>query len=157
MRIYPIEDIPDKDLLYVRVYASNINRVTKQPKPESFRNTPYNSNSKSLSSDWNKYAVSLDYCRDNLAQSKPHNYHLFYFFEFNVGKLRTFEVLPQIVEHSPTNINRAHSSITGEKETLTINEAELDIGIRRIGEWAEIFTSEELIRKCEQIKQLSKK
>lgn len=157
MRVYPIESIPNEDLLYVRVYASNINKGTKQPKPECFKNTPYNSDSKSLSSDWNRYATTIKYCRELLAESKPQNFHLFFFYQFNAGALRNFEVLPQIVEHSPNTKNRAHSSIIGEKEKISINEAELDIGIRRLGEWAETFTSEELLQKCEEIKKLNKR
>ena len=138
---WPIEiPIPDKDFLFTRIFKDHISRQDSLPKAEAFRNTPFNSNSKDLSSDWDKYA-SAEYCRESVKRQKnkkgivkdPNDYFI---WKMNVGDIRNKVIPSQKVLHTPRPHNRAHSSIIGNKfGDEKVNNAELRSILVEIGLW----------------------
>lgn len=133
--------IPNKDFLYTRVHKQNIDSSDGMPEGDAFRNTPFDGTGKSLSSDWCKYA-NANSCRNAVASipnrngigfKNPDHYFV---WKMNVGKIRS-EINPsQDVLHTPSNNNRAHSSIVGKKyNEIGVNNAELTANFISIGTW----------------------
>ena len=55
---YPVEEVPNEAILYVRVHKDKIQKKGFQigfPSPGAFKNTP--ETGQDLSSDWNKYST----------------------------------------------------------------------------------------------------
>jgi hypothetical protein len=111
------------------------------PKADAFKNTPFEVNSKVLSSDWDKYTTPIK-CRDSvISHSKPgkplKNPDDYFIWKMNVGKVRNDLIPTQNVLHTPSKLNKAHATIKGRKPANEdVNNAEFRSIIIEIGEWA---------------------
>jgi hypothetical protein len=145
---WEVEEIPDEDFLYTRVSLSQISKQDGNPRAQAFLNTPYNQNSKNLSSDWNKYCLSAEDCKQAVfyhfnSKGERKNPNMFLVWEMNVGKIRIEVIPPQEVNHDPIfnhdllPNNRAHSIIIGNKTNdPNVNNAEFRSLLIKIGKWA---------------------
>lgn len=116
------EDIPNDDLLYMRVSKNHIEpdgtilliafRAHGKPEDPSSR--------KGMSTDWEKYSTPQECRRRALLYGKdPNRYEV---IQLNVGEVR--EIPDQTVEHTPIYephatppiINQAHTDVFGEKD-----------------------------------------
>lgn len=126
---YPIEEIPDNNLLFYRIHIVNIDTSEtdkkKKIKPVAFDPQP-KPTSTQMSVDWSKYSSALD--TQNRAKIPEKNGVL----SFNSTQVREAPQ-PLEVRHSPST-NQAHSliyDIPPEK-----NNPEIRIKLRRICDWA---------------------
>lgn len=119
---WPIEYISDVGFLFTFIHYTNVSRQDNLPLAAAFLNTPHNSNSTVLSSDWDKYTTDVQ-CRANLAnqvnqKGVPKNPEDYFIWKTQVEVIRHVIVPNQEVTHSPISNNRAHSSITGKRPAM---------------------------------------
>lgn len=140
--MWAIEDIPDKDDLYIRVAHSNVSR-DKMPRAAAFSNTPKDGTN--LSCDWSEHCTP-ESSRELVGLQVKKNGEfkdpsLFYFWSMNAGKLRNDIIPVQKVIHEPiynnpeifgSPNNRAHSIIEGQKPE---NNAEFRVLMVLSGKW----------------------
>lgn len=124
--MWPKEEIPLQDKLFIRVHKQNINPKTGLPRPAAFKNTP--ASGPSLSSDWERYTtpeksrelIGKQYKKGTTDFKNP----LFFFIVSVIVKNIYNLNCNQLIEHTPKYQNpepigdpnnRAHSSITGDK------------------------------------------
>ena len=138
---YPIEIIPDRDFLFTFVHFDNISKQDNLPLANAFLNTPHNSNSTDLSSDWDKYVTDIQ-CRNNLAKQInrkgiPKNPENYFIWKTQVFVFRNIVIPNQNVIHTPRDLNRAHSSIVGKKTgDEGVNNAKFRSLIIDNGDWS---------------------
>jgi hypothetical protein len=108
------ENIPDLDLLYMRVHHFLLDK-DGTPMPGAFRD-----HGKGMSTDWNKYSLP----EDTLARAKIPSDNAV--ISMGVGDVRS--IPGQVVLHTPCSQNRAHSDVIGDKKT----NAEVRIKFTRI-------------------------
>jgi hypothetical protein len=116
--VWAVEDIPDPDLLFLRVHRSNIG---KDGQPNAGAIQPHEG---SMSVDWNRYSTPEE--TRGRATQPPENYGV---AEFQAGAARTAGLA---VTHSPdreTN-NRAHTDVTGD-----LKATEVRLKMRRALRW----------------------
>ena len=109
---WPVEEIPDGDLLYLRVHRQWIKngRIA----PGFFQNRPSETTG-AMSTDWSKYASPAD------TRARARRPELNAVISLVVGDVRT--IPQQTVIHSPIQDdpvlpdNRAHTDLAGPKET----------------------------------------
>jgi len=73
-----------------------------------------------MSTDWSKYSTPPE---TRIRARKPQHNGV---IRLHVGAVRA---VPQVVEHAPTAVNRAHTDVAGEKST------EVRAMLRRIAVW----------------------
>lgn len=138
---WTVESIPDYSFLFTFVHHTNVSRQDNLPLANTFLNTPHNSNSQDLSSDWDKYVTDIE-CRENLANypsrkggnKNPEDY---YIWKTQVYVFRNVIIPNQQVIHTPREFNRAHSSIVGKKTgDEGVNNAKFRTLIVDNGDWA---------------------
>jgi hypothetical protein len=100
---WPVEAIPDDDLLYKRVHENFITRNGIEP--GTFANRP--KGDPWMSVDWAKYSTPEETRKRGKEPSR----------NAVIGALAgEVRAIPgQIVEHLPTKENRSHSGVTGQK------------------------------------------
>ncbi len=116
------EEIPDEDLLYMRVHKNHI-EPDGNIRFIAYRNhiDPANASAQTgMSTDWQKYSTAEE-CRQRAKDigKDPNKYEV---IQLNVGKVR--EIPSQSVEHTPIYephstppiLNRAHTDVFGEKD-----------------------------------------
>lgn len=99
---YPVEDIPDEDLLYKRIHIRNDFRDGKVI-PGAFRERVEGTD-KGMSTDWSKYSTPKK--TKNRAR-KPKENAVISFITLNLISLKLNVI------HHPEPLNRAHTNITG--------------------------------------------
>ena len=120
---YPIEEIPNQDLLYYRIHKTKIDfdELDDNKKIKLLAFDPQPKGSTEMSTDWHKYSSALD--AQNRARVPNDNGIV----SFEVGTVRS-SPFPLHVRHDPTLTehfkNRAHAVI------LSIPPRNNDIGIR---------------------------
>lgn len=136
-----IEKIPNSDFLFTFIHQSHVSRQDNLPLANAFLNTPHNSGSTNLSSDWCKYTTDSQ-CRANLANQKnqkgiPKNPSHYFIWKTQVFAFRKVIIPNQQVLHTPRDYNRAHSSIVGKKPGDDgINNAKFRSLLIDNGDWA---------------------
>lgn len=103
--VWPIEDIPNEDALYMRVHRQWFR--DSHVVPGSFRNRPDDATG-GMSTDWNRYATPGDTLQ---RARRPEDNAV---IRFAVGDIRA--IPEQQVEHAPLPDNRAHTDVLGPKE-----------------------------------------
>jgi hypothetical protein len=99
---WPIEEIPDEDRLYRRIHKVHLRHGDIDA--AAFSNTRGDNG---MSVDWARYSTAQQ-ARDRAREPGANAVAA-----FEAGRVRG---LPgQVVEHAPTEDNRANSSVTGEK------------------------------------------
>ena len=120
---YPIEDIPNEDLLYYRIHAANIDNEETDPikKIRLVAFDPHPKGSLQMSTNWHKYSTALDL--QQLSKVPDMNGIV----SFEVEKIRKMPFPLQVV-HDPILTeqfkNQAHTLV------LDIPPRKNDIGIR---------------------------
>jgi hypothetical protein len=112
--IWPVEEIPDADQIYMRVHK--MYAPTGELKPGAFRDQQGG-----MSADWEEYATPED--TRNRARNPADNGVI----GMTVGDVRAIESLT--VVHEPLPENRAHTEVFGEKDP------EVRVKLRRIARW----------------------
>ena len=125
---YPIEEIPNNDILFYRIHQQYIdheeNDEKKRIKPSAFDPQP-KPNGTEMSVDWSKYSTAQD---SKERARKPEKNGI---VSFNSASIR--ESPPQLkVNHRPT-YNRAHSIIFDVLPDS--NDPEIRIKLRRECKW----------------------
>jgi|WetSurMetagenome_2_1015567.scaffolds.fasta_scaffold60919_2 hypothetical protein len=126
MTKFPVENIPNNDLLYCRVHVTNTYYVKDNQlvlKPQAFDPTPYDTLD-GLSTNWSKYS---DLAQTKHSAKKPQDNGV---VSFIVQQVRE---IPLEVIHDPTN-NRAHSLICGLPPRKS-NDAKMTMKLRDICKW----------------------
>jgi hypothetical protein len=96
------ENIPDPDLLYMRVHRVLLDS-DGAPMPEAFRE-----HGNGMSTDWNKYSLPEDtLARANIPSDNA-------VISMRVGDVRS--IPGQVVLHTPCRQNRAHSDVIGDNK-----------------------------------------
>lgn len=113
--MWPVEEIPDVDGLYMRVHRNHVR--DGEPIPGAFRDI-----GGGMSTDWNKY--STPQATRERGRKDPALYGI---IQLPVGLVRTIDSLA--VTHSPLEENRAHTDVIGEKDT------EVRLKLLRVYEW----------------------
>jgi len=108
---WSVEEIPDKDFLFMRVHIINVRDDI--PTPGAFKN-----HGDGMSTDWSKYSTAQETLRRAKHSSKNG------VIKMIVGEVRGLS--GQRVEHTPIATNQAHTDIFGEKDE------EIRIKFRRI-------------------------
>jgi hypothetical protein len=124
---YPIEEIPDQDLLFCRVHHLNLymENDNVRIKPQAFDPTPYPpKTANGLSTNWSKYSSAEQTKTDARV---PENYAV---VSFLVQKVRD---IPLSVVHSPTK-NQAHTHIL-DIPPREQNDAKITLKLRDICKW----------------------
>ncbi len=101
--LWESEEIPDKDHLYMRVHRQYLSE-DGNPEPSAFRDQ-----GSGMSTDWDKYSTAE--ATKALARNPVDNAVI----SMNVGVIR--DIPGQIVSHSPSHHNRAHTDVVGKKDT----------------------------------------
>lgn len=111
MALWPSEEIPDSDDLYMRVHKLDLDSGI--PELGAFRNRPKKTGS--MSTDWSKYATPEEtQWRARIPQDNG-------VIALNVGEVRSIQ--DQIVKHSPISNhqslpnNRSHTDVLGPKNS----------------------------------------
>ncbi len=101
---WPIEDIPDPDILFMRTHKIHFKKDTGELKPSFFKD-----HGDSMSSNWNKYCLTPEEARRK-AKIPEENAVI----QFVVGCVRS---IPLTVTHAPDydRQDRSHTDIKGEK------------------------------------------
>jgi hypothetical protein len=102
---WPIEDIPDVDLLFMRVHKSDIQNGN--PIPGVFRNRG-TGDQEGMSTDWNRHSTAE---QTKLRANRPE--WRGGVIEMSVGAVR--KIPHQNVVHAPLPDNRAHTNVKGLK------------------------------------------
>jgi hypothetical protein len=124
---YPVEDIPDKDSLFLRVHRSIV-KDGGSPMPVA-----YEEHDGGMSTNWSKYATAAS-TREQVAKminrktGLPRNPADYGILQFNVGQVRQIPKLA--VLHAPQADNQAHTDVTG------TNDAQARVKLGRIYAWA---------------------
>jgi hypothetical protein len=106
MADFEVEEIPDEDLLYMRVHKNWIR--DGELNPGTFRN-----NEGGMSTAWSKYSDPEQPRIRVIAYDKePDKYGI---LGMNVGDVRN--IPDQVVIHKPLDDNRSHTDVEGVKET----------------------------------------
>ncbi len=108
------EDIPDDDLLFMRVHR-NLLSADGAPEAGAFRD-----HGSGMSTDWAKYSTP----RDTLARANDPSANAV--IAMRVADIRG--IPGQIVKHTPTSKNRAHTDVIGEKK----KDAEVRLKFQRL-------------------------
>jgi hypothetical protein len=122
MSDWPVEDIPDKDLLYFRVHETYQVPGTTEIRPGAFRDR-----GAGMSSDWEKYSTP-EQTRARAQQPDRNGV-----VSFHAGSIRIIK--GQTVVHEPISPggdqppNRAHTEVFGKKDE------EVRLELRRIAQW----------------------
>ena len=116
MTSWPKERVPDSDHLFMRVHSQWIK--DKKPSVGAFQNR-----GDGMSTDWDKYSTPEETLRR--APRDPSKNEV---IKMQVGAVR--QVPGQSVDHTPLAENRAHTDVSGEKDT------EARMKLRRICDWA---------------------
>jgi hypothetical protein len=106
---WPIELVPDADLLFMRVHHNNIREGRLLPLV--FLNHGEGEED-GMSTDWNKYSTPEE-TRNRVYKDKPT-------WKGGVIQMVAGEVrkIPnQVVQHAPLTDNRAHTNVKGRKDT----------------------------------------
>jgi hypothetical protein len=111
---FPVEDVPDADRLFLRVHWRHVK--DGMPEPSAFDN-----HETGMSTDWAKYATSAE------TLARAHRPARRGVVSLVVGDVRT--VPGQTVIHEPTDDNRAHTEVFGEKTP------EVRMKLRRLVRW----------------------
>jgi hypothetical protein len=108
--IWANEDIPNVDLLFMRVHRQDIDENGK-PKPGAFKNRPKGIPGSGMSTDWDKYSTPQE--TQQRAKNPPDNAVI----QLVCGKVH--QVPDQKVVHTPNRElnNRAHTDVYGDKNT----------------------------------------
>lgn len=116
--IWPTEDIPDGDRLFMRVHQNQVDQ--DRPMPVAFRN-----HGDGMSTDWQKYRSAVE--TQHAGAQPADRYGV---VEMPVGAVRA--VPDQSVVHTPDaqSGNRAHTDVKGEKTT------EVRVKLGRLATWA---------------------
>src|SRR5690349_19892275 len=104
---WPIEEIPDADQLFLRVHRKTWYREG-QVDPGAFTN-----HGGAMSCDWEKYGTAA-ITRAGSPRNPPEAYVV---VSLRAGPIRG--IPNQTVVHSPSEHNRAHSDVAGEKDPET--------------------------------------
>ncbi len=104
--LWPSEEIPDEDWLYMRVHCQFVKG--EHLSPSVFKNMPTEKDG--MSTDWNKYSTPG---QTRGRGAKPPDFY--YIIKMLVGSVR--KIQGQRVEHTPNPEmdNRAHTDVWGEK------------------------------------------
>lgn len=109
MNKWPVEEIPDGDVLYHRVHRNALrNMPADMPKNKVYPNA-FRIDDGDMSVDWSKYATPQE--AKNRAKVPAQNGIV----EFTAGDVRDDG---HRVVHSPSRHNQAHSSVRGPKARL---------------------------------------
>lgn len=100
--MWPVEDIPNEDQLFLRVHMQNIDE-DGDPRPRAFED-----HEGGMSCDWSKYSTP-EMTRGRKGELKAPNYGV---LGLNAGAVRE---IPQEVKHTPEIENQSHSEVFGEK------------------------------------------
>ena len=115
--VWPVEDIPSKDYLFMRIHRVDIDE-DGEPFPRAFRNQP--KGSRGMSTDWQKYAAAVD--TQLKGRKLPQDYAI---IRFTAGQADS--IPGQIVTHDPIPDNRAHTQVFGDKDSTEVRERFMQI------------------------------
>ena len=106
---WPVENVPDYDLLYMRVHQVHLRDNSLSPKV--FINHG-EGDEEGMSTDWNKYSTPEE-TRNRIYAKKP---------TWKGGVIQmvvedVWKIPDQVVQHAPLPDNRAHTNIKGRKDT----------------------------------------
>lgn len=120
---WPVEDIPDGDLLYRRVHVNLLpaNKTDGTIPPGAFLGI------EGISVDWSKYSTASD----SLARSRQPA--MTGIIQILAGDVRRFKELSVI--HAPLDDNRAHSNINGFTKCDRITRTDLRKMLSRNASW----------------------
>ena len=119
---WPIESIPDKDQLYMRVHRMWL-RPNNGVSPGVFQDRENMEGMQpGMSTDWEKYSTPTE--SKNRSKDPTKNGII----RMQAGKIR--KVPGQSVEHKPLPENRAHTEVYGDKD-----DPEVRLKFTRIYEW----------------------
>jgi hypothetical protein len=118
---WPIEFIPDVDIVFRRVHINDLHnwRNLEKIQPNIFR-----SDLDGMSVNWNKYATA--------EQTQGNNPGKNGLIQFNVGEIRAVPEQLNVI-HSPTFENRSHSSVI---DITPSNKAKTRKKLSLIASWA---------------------
>ena len=106
---WPIELVPDNDLLFMRVHQNNIRDGS--PLPIAFMNHGAGEE-EGMSTDWSKYSTP-EQTISRIYEEKPT--WKGGVIQMVVGDVR--KIPDQIVQHAPLPKNQAHTNVKGRKDT----------------------------------------
>lgn len=106
---WPIEDVPDADLLFLRIHKNNIRDAC--PLSIAFMNHGEGAQ-EGMSTDWSRYSTPQETLSRVLAARPTWSGGV---IQMIVGEVR--KIPEQIVQHAPFSDNPAHTNIKGRKET----------------------------------------
>lgn len=106
---WPSEEIPNEDLLYMRVLRERV-RADGTVSPGVFKNLPTDNHG--MSTDWSKYRTNPQEVREGSARRPPSDFRV---IKMIVGDVR--QISEQSVVHTPNweMKNRAHTDVFGPK------------------------------------------
>lgn len=120
--MWPIEEIPDEDRLFMRVHFENI--VDGEPGPGAFRD-----HGGGMSTDWEKYSTPEE------SQGRAQRPELYGVISLVTGEVRSIPSLT--VVHEPLDDNRAHTEVFGEKR----RDPEVRVKLTRMSQWEICYTA----------------
>ena len=120
---WPIEFIPNEDILYYRMHKMFIEKDTNIIPSAGFR-----SQGNSMSTDWNKYSTPEKLRR------RANNPEVNRITEMNVGDVRT---IPLTVNHAPDHVemNRAHTDVIGLVGILRSKLSKIRTQLATVSNW----------------------
>lgn len=116
---YPKENISDTCYLYRHITKESLKRSKGKIPPGAFKNSKEGNGG--MSTDWAKYSCPKQSLKRHPKDKRGR------IVKLKVGNIRS---LPnQIVEHTPTNKNRSHSDVFGDKDT------EIRTRLKNMSDW----------------------
>ena len=112
---WPVEEIPDNDILFYRVHRIYIRAEKLKPKVFQERGT---GDEKGMSTNWNLYSTAQDV--QDQAKIPSDNGVI----EFSVSALRNVDLN---VNHKPLDNNRSHTNVNGLPDDLDDLEIRNDL------------------------------
>ena len=113
--MWPVEDIPDDDRLYMRVHHVNI--VDGEPTPGAFKD-----HDGGMSTDWEQYSTA------DQTRRRARNLMDVGVISLVAGEVR--HIPPLTVVHEPLDDNQAHTEVFGDKRA-----PEIRVKLGRIYQW----------------------
>jgi hypothetical protein len=106
--IWPKEDIPDQDTLFMRVHVNNTDEQG-EPAASAFRD-----HGGGMSTNWHKYCPTAEEARQKASHPDRNGV-----VQFMVSAIR--EIPSLLVEHAPDHVrrDRSHTDVIGEKDEET--------------------------------------
>ena len=126
---WPIEDIPDADLLYMRVHRDNINIEEGRPCTGAFSNHG-EGEEEGMSTDWSRYSTPHE-TSARIQTTKPG--WMGGVIQMVVGDVRKIPL--QTVQHAPLPDNRSHTNVKGPKD-VQVEGTQVRYRFMRIWKWA---------------------